>query len=98
MPLMRGASTFVGRCAGMCFVNDHEVRTSPQKVMSPSVGLDKIHRDNNEGICVKDGLVGAKIFLQSPSGTGKDKLGIDVEFRREFALPLFRQMRRAENA
>ena|SRR5437868_1592316 len=82
----------------MRFVHDDEIRASAQEVMSAAIGLYEIHRDNNERICVKDGLVGPEILLQPTSGAGKDKLGIDVEFRGELTLPLLRQMRRTKNA
>jgi hypothetical protein len=47
---------------------------------------------------IEDRLVTPQISLKPSSRAGKDQLGMDVEFENEFLLPLFRQMRRAENA
>ena len=47
---------------------------------------------------IEDRLVTPQISLKPSSHTGNDQLGMDVEFGNEFLLPLFRQVRRAENA
>ena len=92
---MGSPPAFYGGGAGVGLVNDHEFRAGPQEVKAAAVRFDKVSRDHHEGMGIEDRLVPPQISLKSSGGTGKDQLGMDVEFGNEFLLPLFRQMRRA---
>jgi len=96
--LMGSPPAFDGGGAGVGLVNDHEFRAGPQEVKTAAVRFDKVRGDHHKGMSIEDRLVPPQISLKSSGGTGKDQLGMDVEFGNELLLPLFRQVRRAENA
>ena len=81
----------------MRFVYDDEIRTGAQEVVAAAVSLYEVHRDDDEWIHIEDGLVSPEVFLQTPGGARQNQLGFDVEFRCQFALPLFGKMWWAED-
>jgi hypothetical protein len=80
-------------------VHNHEVGAGAQEVVTPAVRYNEIHGDDYKRVGIKYGLVGpVQSFLQTPRGAGEHQFGSDVEFGRQFALPLFGEVRWAENA
>src|SRR5512137_2539878 len=98
MALMRGTPALGRRRARVGFVHDDEVRAGPQKVMTSSVRLDEVHRDYDERMRVEDGLVRAQILFKTARCARKHQFNRDVEFGREFLLPLLGKVRRTQHA
>jgi hypothetical protein len=97
-PLMGSPPAFDRGGAGVGLVHDHKFGAGPQEIETAAVRFDKICGDNYKGIGIEDRLVAPEISLQPSSRAGKDQFGLDIELGNEFLLPLFRQVRRAEDA
>ena len=98
MALVLAAIAFAGKGAGVCFIDDDKFRAAAQKIVPVAVGFDKIGGDHDEGIMLKEGFARAALLLQAACRVGQYQLGGDMEFLLQFALPLFGQLRRAQDS
>jgi len=95
---MSDAASLGGRRAGMGFIHDDEIRAGAQEIVSAGIGFYEIHRDDGERMHIEDGLVGAQVFFEPARRARKHQLDGEVEFAREFLLPLFGEVRRTQHA
>src|ERR1700761_7965461 len=79
------------------FIDNDEFGTGPQELVAAAVGLDEVKGNDDEGMVLKQGLSQRQPTLQPCSGAGKNQSRANVELVTEFALPLFGQLRRAED-
>ena len=87
----------VGPHAGMRLVDDDEVRAGAQKIVAPPVRFDVIEGYDREEIGVEHRFVRAESPLQAGSRSRADHLGVEAELFGELLLPLFAQVRRADD-
>jgi hypothetical protein len=78
-------------------VHDHQLGAGAEELLPPPIGLDVIHRDDDEGVDLKEGLVQGADLLQAAGRAGKDELTFQVELQSKLALPLLCQVRRAQD-
>ncbi|MNJ44787.1 hypothetical protein D3C77_398530 [compost metagenome] len=83
--------------AGVCFIDNNEIRTGPGEPIPAFLGFDVVKADHREGIGIEKGLRQWEIALQTRRSTGGDGNGIDPEAILQFCDPLVHEVRRAEN-
>src|SRR5215204_4922362 len=94
---MAGTAALPGLGAGMCFVNDHELRAGSEEIVAPPIGLHEVRRDYDVGVAVEDRLPRPQRPLQAGGGAGQHLLRLDVELLAQLRLPLAGELRRAED-
>jgi hypothetical protein len=97
MPLMLGAADSPGKGAGVSLVHNDKFRTSAKKVIPAMVRLDVVQGDDREGEMIEEALATSAIGFQTTSRTRQDQLGIDLELVLQLSLPLFSEVRWAED-
>ena len=78
-------------------VDDDELRAALQELVATSVGLDEVGGDDDVRVLVEQRLVHHQAPLEALDGAGQQQHGVDAELRRQLALPLLGQGRRAED-
>ena len=100
-PITLGAATrsasgvVVHRAMG--FIDDDEIRGSPEELVPPPVRLDEVGRDDRDRMTGEDRLVAGQAPFEVANGAGQDQLSIKTELLGELLLPLGCQARRAQD-
>jgi hypothetical protein len=83
--------------AAMRFVDNDELGTMEQKVGGPTIGLDEVGGDDEEGVSLKDRHPDRKIAFERLDGVAEDQHGVDMKLAQQFALPLFGEVSGAQD-
>ena len=94
MPLM---PALTGRGAGVRLVDDHEVGTRLEEVVSPLAGLHVVETDDCVRVHREDAHARRDAPLQAARAPGGDGGGADVEANLQLGDPLVHEMRRTED-
>ena len=86
-----------GRGAGVCLVNDHEVRARLQEVVSPLAGLHVVETDDRVPVLREDAHARRYAALQTARASGGDRCGTDMEAYLQLGDPLVHEVRRTED-
>ena len=86
-----------GRGTRVCLVDDDEVGTRLEKVVSPLAGLHVVETDDRVRVHREDALARRNAPLQAPRAPGGDGCGADVEANLQLGDPLVHEMRRTED-
>src|SRR5689334_9485992 len=87
--LVATATAFAAVGAGVGFVYNDKFGATALEFFAAAVALDKVGRDNYEGVNIEKGLTEGAVAFQTIDGAGKHQFSLDVEFFGEFGLPLF---------
>ena len=91
MPALAGGGARVG------LVNDHEVGTRLQEVVSSLAGLHVVEADDRVRVLREDACPRRKAPLQAPRAPGGDGCGADMEANLQLGDPLVHEVRGAED-
>jgi len=92
------AALLLSEGAGVCFIHDHQFGAGAFEIVTFALGLDKLGRNDREGIEIKDGLIQtAQSAFQARGSGGQHQFGIDMELVAQLRLPLLGQLRRAKH-
>ena len=94
VPLM---PALAGRGAGVGLVDDHEVGTRLEEVVSPLAGLHVVETDDRVPMYREDALARRNAPLQATRAPGGDGGGADLEPNLQLSDPLVHEMRRTED-
>ena len=81
----------------VCLVNDHEVGTCLEEVVSPLLGLDVVETDDDVRVHREDAHAGRNAPFQASCALGRDGRGADMEANVQLGNPLVHEMRRTED-
>ena len=81
----------------MRLVDYDQFGTGPDELVSVTLGLDEVERDHKVVAHLEQRPSSEKVPFQPGGGGSQYQLGLDVELGPQFVLPLFRQVRRAED-
>lgn len=84
-------------CGSVHFVNYDELRAVDEEGMLISLAFDEINAYHLEGIIFVDGFTMRGFSFQLGDGSGAYNHCVHIEFLREFLLPLFAEVGRAED-
>src|SRR6266516_4956657 len=79
--LMASAASLASRGTGMRLVHHHKIGTGTHKIGATTIRFNKIRRDDEVGIAVKDRLIARALALQLGNRTGEHQGGINMKFR-----------------
>ena len=94
--LLRGGSSGGAR-AGVGFIDDDEFGALLDEDVAADVGLDEIDADDLERVVIVNAGVALDLAVETGLGIGTDDDGLDVELGADFLLPLFAEVREADD-
>ena len=86
-----------GPGTGVRFIDDDQFRTLFDEDIAPDIGLDEVDADDLVGIVVVDAGIALNLPVQARLGVGADDDRFQVELGANLRLPLFAQVRQADN-
>ena len=87
----------LGLRGGVCLVDDNQIRCLQDKQFSARVAFDVVNRDNLKPVVRKHTRVALDFAIQCCLCIGANHDRFDIEFGTDFVLPLFTQMRWADD-